>query len=255
MSGIVVRPVRFTDNIEAMQRFLATLGLRPRMASESGLWLDMVADGGMVGLHDAASATSGAAAGETRLSFEADDLATLAWELRNAGVDDVVIYDESYGQVLTCRDPLGDTVAVDGRPEDLYGYRIVVGEAPVAGLRVVPVRFTDPKGPMGSWLEALRLTPDAHGDDSYRMYAAGEGDHGYVGLHYVYSEDLPIVSGPAAVHLTFATTEPLDEVASRLIEAGYADAGVTREAFGAILSVTDPDGRECQVHELAPSLE
>jgi hypothetical protein len=253
MSGIVVRPVRFTDDVDAMRRFLETMGLRPRLAAESGLWVDMVADGGMVALHDAASATSGAKAGETHLSFKADDLPTLAAELRDAGVEDVVIYDESYGVVLTCRDPLGDTIAIDGRPEDLYGYRVVAGEPPTEGLRVVPVRFTDPNGPMGPWLEALRLTPHPHGDGSYRMYAAGDGEHGYVGLHYVQSEDLPIVPGTAAVHLTFATAEPLDQIASRLAGSGYTDAVVLREDFGAMLTVTDPDGRECQVHELAPS--
>ncbi len=36
MSGIVVRPVRFTEQIEAMQAFLETLGLRPRIESEGG---------------------------------------------------------------------------------------------------------------------------------------------------------------------------------------------------------------------------
>jgi hypothetical protein len=255
MSGIVVRPVRFTDDLPAMQRFLQVVGLRPRLVAESGSWVDMVADGGMVGVHDAATADSGAKAGETHLGFEADDITALAGELRAAGVADVVIHDESYGQVLTCTDPLGDTIAIDGRPDDLYGYRVLSGDAPVPGLRVVPVRFTDPTGPLGAWLEALRLTPDPSGDDSYRRYAAGDGAHGFVGLHHVYSDDLPVVRGPAAVHLTFATTESLDAVASRLHGAGYTDAVVTREDFGAMLTVTDPDGREGQVHELAQGLQ
>jgi hypothetical protein len=255
MSGIVVRPVRFTDDVEAMQRFLHAVGLRPRMASDSGVWLDMVAEGGMVGLHSAASSDTGGKPGETRLSFEADDVETLAEELRQAGVAEIVIHDESYGQVLTCLDPLGDTIVVDARSDDLYGYRLVSGEAPAGGLRVVPVRFTDPKGPVGPWLESLRLTPVPDGDDSYRMYAAAGGDHGYVGLHYVYTDVLPIVAGPAAVHLTFATTESLDDVETRLITAGYVDAVVERQDFGAMLTVTDPDGRECQVHELPASAE
>ena len=79
---------------------------------------------------------------------------------------------------------------------------------------------------------------------------AGDGDAGLIGLHYVYDGQLPIVPGPAAVHLTFTTTEPIDEVAARLTAAGH-DPTVTREDFGSVLEVIDPDGHEVQVHELA----
>lgn len=65
MSGIVVCPVRFTKQIEAMQAFLETLGLRPRIESEGGSWVDMVAGGGMVGLHTVETSVTGAVPGET----------------------------------------------------------------------------------------------------------------------------------------------------------------------------------------------
>jgi uncharacterized glyoxalase superfamily protein PhnB len=252
MSGIVVRPIRFTDDVEAMQGFLETLGLRPRIAAEAGGWVEMVAGGGMVALHDAASSDHGAASGETRLAFEVDDVAGLAEQLVDAGVEDVTVYDEAYGEVVTCTDPLGDTVSIDGRSDDLYGYRVVQADMPAASMRVVPVRFMGPEGPYGHWLEALGLSRVADGDDAYAMYAAGGGEHGYVGLHQVYSDDLPIVPGPAAVHLTFTTDEPLDDVAARLIAAGFVDAVVMHEDFGSMLRVTDTDGRECQVHEAPP---
>jgi hypothetical protein len=77
--------------------------------------------------------------------------------------------------------------------------------------------------------------------------------HGYVGLHHIYSDDLPIVGGAAAVHLTFSTEEPLDDVARRLVDSGHGDASVSRQEFGAMLTVTDPDGQQVQVHE-APQL-
>jgi uncharacterized glyoxalase superfamily protein PhnB len=250
MNAIVVRPVRFTENVEAMQTFLETLGLRPRILAEAGGWVEMVAGGGMVALHDAATSDLGHGPGETSLSFEVDDIRGLAERLDATGVADVTVYDEAYGRVLTCTDPLGDTVAIDGRSDDLYGYRVVPYASPARSLRVVPVRFTAPNGPLGGWLEALGLTRVLGGDDGYVMYAAGGGDHGYVGLHRVYGEDLPIVPGPAAVHLTFVTDEPLDEVARRLVAGGYTDAVVTREDFGAMLTVTDADGLECQVHEV-----
>jgi hypothetical protein len=252
MSGIVVRPIRVTDDVYAMQGFLETLGLRPRIMAEAGGWVEMVAGGGMVALHDAATSDHGATSGETRLAFEVDDVTGLAERLLDAGVEDVTVYDEAYGKVVTCTDPLGDTVSVDGRSDDLYGYRVVQPDTPAATLRVVPVRFTDPKGPYGVWLEALGLSRVPGGDDAYAMYAARGGEHGYVGLHQVYSDDLPIVPGPAAVHLTFVTDEPLDAVAARLVAAGFADTVVAHEDFGSMLSVTDADGRECQVHEAPP---
>jgi len=42
MTAIVVRPVRFTDNIEPMQAFLELIGLRPRIESVGGGWVDLV---------------------------------------------------------------------------------------------------------------------------------------------------------------------------------------------------------------------
>lgn len=250
MSGIVVCPVRFTEQIKEMQAFLETLGLRPRIESQGGSWVDMVAGGGMVGLHTVETAVTAAVQGETGLSFEADDVGELAARLTSAGVADVVVYDEAYGRVLTCRDPLGDVVLVNERSEDLYGYRLHGGQA-VSDLRVVPVRFTDPRGPFGGWLETLGLSLEGEANDSYVMFAAGEGDHGYVGVHRVYVDELPIVARPNAVQLTFSTSQSLDDVASRLVDAGHADAAVLREDFGSMLTVTDPDGCAVQVHRAA----
>lgn len=253
MSGIVVRPVRFTDHIEAMQEFLHTMGLRPRIEAEGGGWVDMVANGGMVALHAAETSVSGAVAGQTCLSFEADDLDALALRLQRAGVPEVTVYDEAYGRVLNCRDALGDLVVVDGRSDDLYGYRQHEVGLPATDLRVVPVRFTDPSGPYGTWLEAIGLTRIGEPDDSYVMYAAAGGDHGFVGVHAVYGDDLPIVAGGGAAHLTFASAEPLDSIAERLLAAGHVDARVDNEDFGSMLSVTDPDGQNVQLHELPAS--
>jgi glyoxalase/bleomycin resistance protein/dioxygenase superfamily protein len=255
MSAIVVRPVRFTDDVAAMQGFLETLGLRPRIEAEGGGWVDMVSGGGLVALHTAATSTTGGVAGATRLSFEVDDVDLLAKQLSAADVEDIHVYDEAYGRVLTCSDPGGDEIVFDERIDDLYGYRLVgSGGRTAAEMRVTPVRFLDPQGPTGAWLEVLGLQRIGEPNDFYVMYAAGGGDHGYVGLRYVYSDDLPIVPGPGAVQLTFSTLEPLDVLATRLRAAGYEDATVVEEDFGGMLSVTDPDGSEVQVHE-APTLQ
>lgn len=244
-ASLVVRPVRFTDNLDAMRAFYECIGLRARIESERGGWVDMVAGAGMVALHSAATSDVGAAAGETRLSFEVDDARELAKQLDDGGVPDVVVYDEAYGLVLRFADPLGDTLVADGRTSDLYGYRLHQAD-PDPRLRVLAVRFTDPQGSYAGFLERLGL-PLREGDEWFAVHAA-PGDGGLVGLHHVYDGELPIVPSPGAVHLTFETTEALASVRDRLIGAGYADAAITTDEFVSLVSVTDPDGRECQIH-------
>jgi hypothetical protein len=245
VTAIVVRPIRFTDNLDEMRTFLEAVGLRPRVESVRGGWVDMVGGAGMVALHSAATATSGATHGETRLGFEAEDVRTLAKRLIDAGVADVSVYDEAYGQALRCTDPLGDVIVVDDRPDDLYGYRLHQAH-PDERLSVTPVRFTDPDGDYGRFLEALGL-PSVGGDEYFATFR-GSGDTGEVGLHYVVDGELPIVPGPAAVHLTFTTREALADMAERLRAAGYRDASVVTDEFAPFVRVTDPDGRQCQIH-------
>jgi len=122
-----VRPVRFTDDVAAMRRFLEALGLRPRIASDNGGWVDFLTkDGGGAALHDAATATSGYRAGETSLSFESEEpLEVVRDRLHAAGFADADIVDEAYGRTLVVTDPDGVRVSVDEVQEDLYGYHQV----------------------------------------------------------------------------------------------------------------------------------
>ena len=71
--SIVVRPVRFTDDVAAMQAFLELLGLQPRIEFNRPGWVDLAGSAGLVALHDAATSATGGVHGETRLSFEVDD--------------------------------------------------------------------------------------------------------------------------------------------------------------------------------------
>jgi len=247
MTGIVVRPVRFTDNIEPMRAFLELIGLRPRIESVGGGWIDLVADGGMVALHSAAGSDSGGVQGQTRLSFEADDLDALARALTDAAIPGVTVYDEAYGRVLTFTDPLGDRIAIDERMTDLYGYRALPGDKP-AGPKVMPVRFCDPAGPYGHLLQALGLQPLGEINEYYVNFAAADGEHGLVGLHHVFAGELPITAGEGSVQLTFESAEPLAQLAVRLEGAGFAPQ-LHSEDIGSLLAVTDPDGQPVQVHE------
>jgi hypothetical protein len=249
MTEIVVRPVRFTPDVRAMQRFLELIGLRPWIVTERGSWSDMSCGAGRVALHDAASSAFGHLPGQTTMSFEADDVATLARHLTGAAVPEVTIYDEAYGRVLTCQDPEGATITVDERATDLYGYQLRAEPSPVQSLRVMPIRFTDPAGPYGPFLRALGLTPAGEINPHYVNFLASDGTQGEVGLHHVFGDELPIVPDgrSPAVQLCFESAEPLEGIAARLQGAGFEPAIVT-EDFGRVLSVTDPDGQPVQVH-------
>lgn len=245
MSGIVVRPVRFTDRVEEMASFLELIGLVRRVESTRGGWVELVGRAGMVALHDADSALFEHPVGQTYLAFEADDVEPLATSLRSAGFTDAAVHDEDYGRVLTVTDPLGQLLNVDEHSDDRYGYRVVEGGAPRGELRVVPVRFTDGYDEYAAFLRALGLTGET--DPSFALFEAAGGEHGAVGVHHL-AGDLPFQDGPGArVHLTFATREDLDDLAARLSGAGFASTR-TDEDFGSFLDLTDPDGASVQVH-------
>jgi len=244
--SIVVRPVRFTDDVPAMQAFLELLGLQPRIEFNRPGWVDLAGSAGLVALHDAATSATGGIHGETRLSFEVDDADGAAKSWQDQGIATTVI-DESFGRFLEMTDPLGDPVIADEVQHDLYGYtRHEVDETRPAPV-VVPVRFTDEAAAYDGFLHALGLTgaPEPGG---YTTYVAPDGG-GEVGVHHVYSDDLPVVRSEHAVaHLTFAITGGLDELQQALEAEGFA---LTRfdEDFGSFIDVTDPDGQSVQVHQ------
>src|SRR5688572_19892500 len=122
MNEVAIRPLRFSGDVQAMRAFLEQLGLRSRIESKSGTWVDLVAGHGMVALHDAASSDLGAQPGETTLAFEAADIEELKDRLEAAGYEDASIVDEAFGRVLTASGPDGTKLWIDERSEDLYGY-------------------------------------------------------------------------------------------------------------------------------------
>lgn len=242
--ALVVRPIRFTDDVPAMRAFLELIGLRPRVESTGGLWLDLLAGAGMVALHSAATSASGRYAGETSFSAEVADPHTLVARLRATGFDDAEVIDESYGHDVHVTDPLGDALVLNGVSDDLYGYRVNAPVAPDPRLRVSPHRFADPLGPYGPFLEALGLHAVGTRDEYFATYAVPSG--GGVFLHHTGIE-VP-VSGPGAVQLGFTTTEPVDDLVNRLAAAGV-QATVRRDEFVTMATVTDPDGQQVQISE------
>jgi hypothetical protein len=241
---VVVRPLRFTNRIEAMTSFLEVVGLRSRVESERGGWVDMVAGAGMVALHSAEASATGGKPGETRLSFEGSDLDALAQRLVDAGFADATVWDESYGRVLSVTDPTGDQIWVDGYNDDDYGFEVHDPERDPR-LRVMPIRFAEPAGPVAVLLESFGLERRAVGSSQH--WATFGGHAGLVALHPPIDDNV-LVDGPGTVQLAFETDEPLAEVADRLRAAGFPDTVVRPRDFGEELGITDPDGQPVAVY-------
>ncbi|GAA1513755.1 VOC family protein [Kribbella lupini] len=213
MNDVVIRPLRFTADVQAMRQFLETLGLAPRVEGEQGSWVDMVAGDGMVALHDAASSSTGGKHGDTRLSFEAEDIDRLRDRLVAAGHEDATTWDEAYGRVLSVTAPGGLVIWIDERSEDLYGYKLH-RTPPDPRLTVAPHL----SGATPDWTPFLE----------------------FLGVRQPVALDQ---AGDFAVRLDFRTTETLTGVAARLQAAGYS-----AELDGTTIHITDPDGQPVRVH-------
>jgi hypothetical protein len=214
MKDVVIRPLRFSADVDAMRAFLETLGLQARIESERGGWAVLLAGRGAVSLHDAATSDNGLPPGHTSLTFEAKDIDELKVTLENAGYDDATIWDEAFGRVLSAAAPDGTKLWIDERSKDLYGYK---------------VHETRPD-------ERWSVTPRLLGADQ----AAWER------LLTVLGTDQRVYFGPGvehAVRLELTTTEDLDAVQRRLAAAGYES---TRTDDG--LEIVDPDGQIVLVH-------
>jgi PAS domain-containing protein len=211
MNDVVIRPLRFTTDVDAMRAFLEALGLRSRIESERGGWVDMLTGRGMVALHDAASSSTGGQPGQTTLSFEADKIDELKDRLEQAGFPDATVFDEAYGRVLSVTGPDGVVIWVDERSEDLYGYKV----------------------------------HDANPDERWTVtpHLTGADEAGWGRFLEAVGADASVRFGPAdaefAVRLDLTTTEDLDDVVRRIGEATRTDEG---------LEITDPDGRLVVIH-------
>lgn len=221
MDDVVIRTLRFTNEVQAMRAFLETLGLRSRIESESGIWIDMVAGRGMIALHDAARSDTGGEPGQTRLTFEADDIDELLDRLVAAGFEDASIFDEAFGRVLTANGPDGTRLWIDERPKDLYGYKLHDAH-PDSRWSVTPVLAVSDRA---GWERLM----DTLGGDNPEL------------ARFRVGAEVPGAGGPE-VQLELTTTESLDEVAERLAATGYS-----AERVDGGLSVVDPDGQTLRV--------
>lgn len=112
---IAVQPTWFQPDLAEPRAILEALGFRAGIVADGGGWIEMLCDGGSVGLH----------AGKPRigLSFEArGDLETLAGRLRDAGFEASIV-DEAFARTIRIADPDGgDEIWINGVQDDLHGY-------------------------------------------------------------------------------------------------------------------------------------
>jgi hypothetical protein len=213
MNDVLIRPLRFTADVDAMRAFLEALGLRSRIESERGGWVDMLTGRGMVALHDAAGSAMGGRPGQTSLTFEADEIDELKNRTEEAGFADATIWDEAYGRVLSITGPGGVELWIDERSKDLYGYKLHESR-PDDRWSVTPyLTGVDP----AAWLQVLELL----GADATLRFGPADAEY--------------------AVRLDLSTTEDLDDVRRRL--SGHQ---VTQTVKG--LEIVDPDGQLVVVH-------
>lgn len=112
---IAVQPIWFQEDLAEPRAILESLGLRTGISADRGGWVEMLSDGGSVGLHE----------GEPRigLSFEArGDLDARASRLTDAGFEASVV-DEAFARTVRVADPDGGAeVWINGIQDDLHGY-------------------------------------------------------------------------------------------------------------------------------------
>lgn len=246
-------PYRFSADPPAMLAFLETLGLRRLVSTEDDGWGVLAGRRGQVSVHAAPGGATGVGAGDTALVMVVDDPSAAVDALARAG-HDAVVWDESYGRQGGVRDAAGHGIWLNEPLRDDYGYRVHPPEpGHVDRIDVVAVHRTPDVGAARTFFADLGFTgPTPQHEGWEPLNAPGAG--GTVGLH---ASDGPAPAGPvspddpvspsALVGLSFATTEPLDDLARRLTATGYAVRD-DRDATAPHLTVTDPDGCDVEVH-------
>lgn len=134
-ADLAVMPMLVTPDVGAAADWFTTaLGLRRRISSEGGGWVDleMPDGGGLLGIHLAENLDSppppqapGSSMREVAvgLTFEHNDVDALLELVREAGLEDAHVVDESYNRTLLVDCPDGETIWVNGEQTDMYGYR------------------------------------------------------------------------------------------------------------------------------------
>jgi len=119
--GLLIQPIWYDLDVAPVRAVLEAAGLRPRIASDSGTWLDFAApSGGSVAFHSAERA--GVVLG---LEYSGDLDELQRW-LEASHVPSEIV-DEAYNRTLLVDTPDGAKLWVNGAIADMYGYRRMGG--------------------------------------------------------------------------------------------------------------------------------
>ncbi|GAA3626246.1 VOC family protein [Microlunatus ginsengisoli] len=241
-----VFPMRFSADPAPLIEFWRTLGLR-QLDGASGGYAEFAAASGLLAVHPAEPAGSGASPGQTTLNVavadvdvEADRLAAAGWPTR--------VRDEPYGRQGVVTGPAGRLIGLNAIPS--RGGEVDGGQRIAASLDVVAVWYSDDFTADAAFFGAFGFEPFGSLDNPWWCdLRAARRRGGVIGLHGTGGGG-PAAggAGPALVQLGFETSEPLDALAARLVAAGYADARVTDGEAGIAVEVADPDGQRVEVH-------
>lgn len=242
---------RFTDRQPAMIAFLEALGLRKAVTSEDDSFAIMTAAGGGVAIHSAAHSATQAHQGDTHLVFTTGSAEDAARHLTERG-HRVTVWDESYGRHAALDDGQGNGIWINEDADDLYGYRAHPVDA-LAPFSVTAVRFSSDFAADRALFADLGFVPVGAASPYWEALEAAP-ESGVIGLHAPHgpvrdggSVENPLGLRNPLVHLGFETAEPLQDVADRLLSAGY-EARVVEQDGGSAVHVTDPDGIALEVH-------
>ena len=117
-----MRVIHFVPDVPESERFYEALGLRADVRSRTGTWVEFIAAGGELDLHDSASAADGEGRDGFAVNFVSDEpLEAVARRLREAGFPpDGEAVDQEWGRSLFVRAPDGAVVQIDEQDRELY---------------------------------------------------------------------------------------------------------------------------------------
>lgn len=109
-------------------------------------------------------------------------------------------------------------------------------------MRLQPIVYTTDVEMAVAWYSKVLGAAPGYSSDMWTSFAVGDGA---LGIHYVEER-----AGESKVGLSLLTTDPLEQVVSRLEAAAIGiERGIQDETFGRSILVRDPDGSLVQINE------
>lgn len=232
---LIVRPIRYTADLRAMQSWAETLGMQTLVATDD--WTVLDAGRGRLALHRVDS--SDPLAGTTSLAFETDDLDALERAWSSAGL--VTRRVDSVGMALLfAATPFGGEIAAGQlSPEPASASQVD------PGLTVMPMLVADEVEATARRFQLWGLRPRTISDGGSWVDLRIPDDGGLLAIHsrdsLEFADPSADVHGELSVGLTFEHPD-VDALLERVRASGNDRAHVVDESYNRTLLVPSPDG-------------